>query len=611
MTGAPLPAPTGGWNARDSLAEMPANDAIKLINIVPTGEACRTRPGSQRHSLTCTTAVQTLVTYHGDTDVLIAGANNKLYDVGAGGAPSDMTGGTITNDKWQTTEFKNRIILCNGDDLVRDYDGSSWSLTSVYGPNMVTNGTFDIATGWTSGTGWVIDAVTNYRADKTAGTGSTLSQTPAVALVNTQTYIVTFTITNYSAGSVAIDLGGGTAGTSRSADGTYVETITAGAGTDINIVADAAFAGAVDTIVVGITSEDLIQPVTHKGRVYYVKKDSSSFFYAAASSYAGELGEVDLSLNTTTGGDLLYMVSWTRDSGAGVDDMAVFVMSTGELLVYSGSDPANAADWALLGSFQTGAPLGRRAYMAAGGDVILMTVDGYVPLSSVITEGRYTEQSNYSFKIDPAVKSAAQAYQDNFGWELAFWPEGSLVVANVPISGSQSVQHVRNTTKGAWCKFEGVNASTWAVYDGKLYYGSPDTFVYELSGVSDQGAFISYESLQAFNYFGAPELKKQATAVMPITNSAYPKYIDSRFMVDQNVVSLPTYTAPPEPPASDWDVGEWDAAEWTVSTPGSKTARRNVTGRGYSLAYSMRFKSRAQTVTWYSTQVWLRPAGIV
>ena len=611
MSGAPVPAPTGGWNARDSLAEMDPSDAIKLVNLIPTGESVLTRPGHTAHTSDLTAAVQSLVTYHGDTDQLLAGFNNKIYDVSAGGAGTDLVAGTITNNKWHTTEFKNRIIFANGDDLVRDYNGTAFALTSVYGPNIALNGTFDSTDSWVAGTGWTVDAVTNYRADKVAGTGSSLTQTPTVALVNTQTYIVTYTVSNYVAGTIAVSLGGGTAGTSRSADGTYVETITAGAGTDIDFAADATFDGSIDDVIVGITSENLIQPVSHKGRIYYVEKDSASFFYCAASSYAGELAEFDLGEVTTQGGDLLFMASWTLDSGAGVDDLAVFVFSTGEIVVYTGSDPGNAADWSLLGRFQTGTPLGRKAAMDIGGDVILLTVDGYVPLSAVLQAGRYSEQSNFSAKIDPAVKSAAQAYQDNFGWESVFWPEGSLVVVNVPISSSESVQHVRNTTKGAWCKFEGVSASCWAVYDGVLYFGAPDGYVYSLSGVSDQGAFIPYESIQAFNYFGAPEMKKQATAAMPITNYAWPKYIDSRFMVDQDVVNLPTSPAPPEPPASAWDVGEWNVAEWTLTPPGAKVARRNATGMGFSLAYAMRFKSRSQSVAWYSTQIWVKPAGIV
>ena len=35
MTAIAIPAPVGGWNARDSLDAMPPTDAIKLVNWIP------------------------------------------------------------------------------------------------------------------------------------------------------------------------------------------------------------------------------------------------------------------------------------------------------------------------------------------------------------------------------------------------------------------------------------------------------------------------------------------------------------------------------------------------------------------------------------------------
>lgn len=609
MSATTLPAPIGGWNARDSLAMMEPTDAITLENLIPAGESVKTRPGYVAHSNDLTTAVKTLVTYHGATEKLICAANGHIRDVSATGAGTSLGSG-FTNDAWQTTEFKNRLIFCNGSDAVRDYDGTTLNTTAVYttGANVITNGTFDTDSNWSKGTGWSI-ADGQASSDGSQVSTSNLSQA-SVLTVSTE-YEVEFTVSNYSAGSVT-PYCGTAAGTARSADGTHTETITCAGNTTFLLQASADFVGSIDNVTVKATdSTVLVDCVTHKGRVYYVQKDSQSFWYAGAGAYAGSLTEYAMDEFTTTGGSLMTMISWSRDGGSGVDDLAAFLFDTGEVLVYAGSDPGSTTDWQMLGRFRIGRPLGRRCATKIGGDVIILTVDGYVPLTAALQEGRYSEQSDFSWKIDRAAKDAAQTYRDVFGWSAFHWPQASLFIVNVPISSNQSVQHVRNTTTGSWCKFTNVNALCWAEYDGNVYYGSPDGKVYKVAGTSDAGGFIDYRAVQAFNYFGSPAVKKQITAVEPITNFAYPKYIDSKFHADHNIKSLPTFQAPPEPTPSDWGVGEWDVAEWVIDVPGSKTARRSVIGNGYALAHAMRFKSRAQTVTWYATHYWLKSTGIV
>jgi len=490
-----LPSPTGGWNARDSLAEMPMNDAVSLINLVPNGDSVKTRPGYKAHSSDLGSNVQTLVTYHGATEKLICAEGGEVIDISSGSSGTKLgpAAGTFNSDKWQTTEFKNRIIFANGSDGVQDYDGTTWTATTI----------------------------------------------------------------------------------------------------------------------TGATSADLIDCVTHQGRVLYVEKDSQSFWYPSAGAYAGAMTEFDLSEFTTTGGDLLTLISWTRDSGAGVDDLLVCVFDTGELIVYAGSDPGDANDWVMVGRFRIGAPLGRRCATNVGGDVIILTVDGYVPLSAAIMEGRYTEQSNFSFKIDNAAKEAAQAYGDNFGWESIYWPQASLFIVNVPLSSSQSHQHVRNTVKGGWCKFTGINALCWAVYDENLYFGSSDGYVYQIASTADAGGFIEHECVQAFQFFGSPGTKKIVTAALPITDNAYPEKFSIKFYEDFKITTLPGYSGSDELAPTEWDVATWDVSTWTGGTGEAKTARKNVVGNGFALSMALRFRSRADTTTWWATNLWLKKSGVV
>jgi hypothetical protein len=113
--------------------------------------------------------------------------------------------------------------------------------------NRISNSDFATDTLWTKGTGWSIGSGV---ATKVAGTSSSLSQTVPTALTANATYQLTYTLTR-SAGSITPRLTGGTTvtGTTRSASGTYTETITAVSGNvTFEFLADASFAGTVDNV---------------------------------------------------------------------------------------------------------------------------------------------------------------------------------------------------------------------------------------------------------------------------------------------------------------------------------------------------------------------------
>lgn len=97
-------------------------------------------------------------------------------------------------------------------------------LKAIRDLELLANGDFDTDASWTKGTGWTIHS---GQAHKAAGTGSDLSQ--AETLTAGVAYEVTFTVSDYVAGTVTPMFTGGTdvTGTARSADGTYTETLSA------------------------------------------------------------------------------------------------------------------------------------------------------------------------------------------------------------------------------------------------------------------------------------------------------------------------------------------------------------------------------------------------
>ena len=126
---ASLPSPIGGWNARDSLAQMAPTDAVTLTNWYPTPTDVTLRKGYSKYSTGITGEVQSLMNYAGpSTQKLFAVANGVIYDCGTNPATSVFTG--LSNSKFQhvniTTAGGQFLVACNGSDATMIYDGTRW-----------------------------------------------------------------------------------------------------------------------------------------------------------------------------------------------------------------------------------------------------------------------------------------------------------------------------------------------------------------------------------------------------------------------------------------------------------------------------------------------------
>ena len=129
-----LPAPTGGWNARDSIADMDEKDAIKMVNWFPDTTDVRVRKGSVDHVTGITGQVESLMPYNrsNGTQTLFAAANNEFYNVTSAGAVGAAVVTGLSNDRWQSDNYTNSSgtsYLCcfNGEDSPEYWDGSSWT----------------------------------------------------------------------------------------------------------------------------------------------------------------------------------------------------------------------------------------------------------------------------------------------------------------------------------------------------------------------------------------------------------------------------------------------------------------------------------------------------
>lgn len=359
-----------------------------------------------------------------------------------------------------------------------------------------------------------------------------------------------------------------------------------------------------------LTPANFIQVNNFKGRLFYIEKDKCGFWYCQAGSAQGEMRYFDLSRIAQTGGQVSFMLTWTRDGGDGVDDLAVFVLSTGEVLVYQGDDPEDVLAWSQQGRFRIGEPLGRRAYTQIGGDNIILTRDGWLNLSAALGDGRVTEASAYSVKIINAAKRAAAIHGDRDGWQCVLYPRGNLFIVNVPIGADVFHQQVRNTNTGAWCEFNGWDAECFGIWDDNLYFGDAGGRILQADvGESDDGDYIDFEAVPAYQHPSGRQSRVQVTAAEVLTNFNFPALITLEGLADYETATLPEIVSPPEGPVSTWDQADWDDSSWALDETQTTRGWQSIMANGYAVTFNMRFRSRAQSVFWYSCNMLVKPGG--
>lgn len=129
---ASIPAPTGGWNARDSIASMDAMDAVMLENWFPLTTELMLRKGYTQHATGITGQVESLLVYNaGNVGSMFAVADGAFHDVTASGVVGAAVVSGQNNSRWNYTNIAtaggNFLYAANGVDKPQLYNGTTWT----------------------------------------------------------------------------------------------------------------------------------------------------------------------------------------------------------------------------------------------------------------------------------------------------------------------------------------------------------------------------------------------------------------------------------------------------------------------------------------------------
>lgn len=284
-------------------------------------------------------------------------------------------------------------------------------------------------------------------------------------------------------------------------------------GTDKPIYYDGTTWTAVDNLtspaLIGVDSTTLVAPIKHKGRLFFIQRQSLILYYLQSGFAGGTLSTFDVSAECKRGGYLMAGASWTRDAGDGQDDVLVLYTSEGEALVYQGNNPSSASNWSLIGTFYIGKPLGRRCLTQMGGELLVLTENGAFPLSIALLTASFSNEKALSDKIVRAFTESAKTYGDNFGWESTVYPAEQALIVNVPLAeDGLHHQYVMNTQTKAWGRFIGWNAETFCVLNRQLYFASGNTVYKAWNGFVDNTSAIEWYGKQAYSQYGTAGIKR-------------------------------------------------------------------------------------------------------
>lgn len=318
----------------------------------------------------------------------------------------------------------------------------------------------------------------------------------------------------------------------------------------------------------GLNPTKLNGALSHKNRIFFYEEGTPNIWYGGLFSVKGLLTKFPLAGVARSAGKVVAIGDMTMDGGDGPDDRIFFFMESGAVLGYAGSDIADASTWSLTGSYELPKLVGDDPLVKMQGDLLAITAEGIVSLSSMQRTGREGALgSALTTNIYNRFRDLAIAFGTEPGWG-SFVSGGKLVIS-IPVPGG--TQLVMNNVTGAWCEFKGMDAYSWVADGEDVWFGADDGHVYkafdERAGNSDEAntenpAYIEGLVQTAYSTFRNPWSKHFKMARVHLEATGDIDY-DTGLLLDYD-------TEPPQPAhrtvsiggGSRWNEAEWNEAEW-------------------------------------------------
>lgn len=565
-----LAAPTGGLNTVDPATTMPPTDCVYAYNVIASEQGLRARLGYQEWvtGLTGVTdnTVRSVIPFvgshlNGSTNKLFATTSTGIWDCSSGtGSPSQLvTFSTQSGDAGfgmstvMATPAGRFLVYCDEENGLYIYPESSgtWSKISAG-----TRQAWASSTAYASG-----NKVANGGNVYTCTTGGTSGTTGPSG-----------TSTGITDGSVTWDY---VSAETTTAIGPSLADQNAG------FTADPA---------------SFVFATAWKSRLWFVEKTSSRAWYLDTNSVYGTATSFDFGSKMRAGGPLVGLYNWSYDGGGGMDTLLVGLSTAGDVVIYEGTDPTSATTFGLSGCwFVGGVPYGRRIATDYGGDVLVLSTLGVLPLSKLVIGNSVLDRSQYATaKISNLFNQLAQTYSTLQGWALYVHPTDNALLVTVPAAtGSATNQLAMSFATRGWSQYRSLPILSAGVWAGQLYFGTADGRVCINTGYvdnvlrtnSNSYSPVAYSVLPAFRDGGDARLKQvrmlRANMLADTPNPLV--QLTAKYDLDSLEPSPPSGTGVAT--SGTWDNATWDTSIWGGDyTPSTTLVGATGIGRFVSVA---------------------------
>lgn len=313
--------------------------------------------------------------------------------------------------------------------------------------------------------------------------------------------------------------------------------------------------------------ENLTYVWKYRNRWFFIQGNSMDAWYLGIDSIGGALTKIPLSGAASKGGKLLFGATWSIDAGDGIDDKCVMVTDQGEVLIFTGSNPGDAANWRQEGRYQLSPPMGMNAHMSIGGDLLIATVDGIIPVSQAIQKtAEQLELAAITRTIKPLWRELVET-RSTMPWTMHHWDEyGGIFVATPGGSAGDRYCIIANAQTNAWGKFTGWDATCFAQIRSDMFFGTQGGIIMQ----ADRTGYDDGEPYTATLLGGWGMFQQQASntvwrqARASFTSGPNEPFEPQLFGCTDFILTVPTVPPPGEDPGllEVWDQGKWDQAKW-------------------------------------------------
>ncbi len=565
-----IPAPVGGLNTIAAGADMPVSDAIILNNMVAAEYGLRTRLGWKEWVTGMTgvsvNEVRSVLPFTGSA---AAGTNDKIFATTTDGI-WDCTSSTQAPSKSVTFGTKTGL--------------AGYCVSTVF---VNANGQHFLL---------VCDEVNGYYVyTESTATWTHVSQQSTTAWAQSTGYTVNVSYVFANGASYLCKTTGTSAATGTGPSGT---------GTGI---ADGTCTWDYTPAIGGKDPGTFVFVTVWGNRVWFVERDTGNAWYTGIGSLFGTVTQFPFGARFRAGGDLRGLYNWTRDGSMGSINSLVGISGGGDLVIYEGTDPASIASFGLKGVWSLGGggvPLGRRLATDFGGDLLVLTTVGVLPLSTLVVGQSVLERSPYlTAKVSNLFNQYMAAARTSKGWQARVHPQDNTLMINVPASDGTTSQLVMNLTTKGWSIYPDMPAMlSMESWGGNLYFGTTDGRLCINTGYLDAVKLasptaytpIQWEVLTSFQNGGSQNFKRAMQARISFLSEGGNPGVSVAARFDYDLTELATVTINPGNSTNVWDTGKWDTAVWGGSYSPT-VVTRGLTGCGVFVAIIVRGTATSRT----------------